>query len=172
MKKDSYNKNDKLGLNTGRKDTLHHDYAEREHRLVFRQSSELCLIWLHDILHISHQAQRPLFALVLTPLSHALIPWLNSHLPLQPMHPAASISFYPSCLALSSLVLSCLILPISCPCYPYLFLLRTPSLSARSLHALSVSSSFPSLPLLWRSAMMQSQRARPCLITLIKHPVR
>lgn len=145
---------------------------ERERRPVFRQSSELCLIWLHDILHISHQAQGPLFALVLTPLSHPLIPWLNSHLPLQLKHPAASISFYPSCLALSSLVSSCLILPISCPCYPHLFLLHAPSLSSPSSHALSVSSSFSSLPLLWRSAMMQSQGARPCLITLIKHPVR
>lgn len=39
---------------------------------------------------------------------------------------------------------------------------------------LSVSLSFflPCLPLLWRSGMMQSHRACPCLITLIKHPVR
>ncbi len=69
-------------------------------------------------------------------LSHALILWLNSHLPLPLMHHAASISFYPSCLVLSSLVSSCLILPISCPCYPYLSLLHTPSLSPPSSLAL------------------------------------
>lgn len=72
---------------------------------------------------------------------------LNSHLPLPLMHHAASISFYPSCLALSSLVSSCLILPISCPCYPYLSPLHTPSLPLPRLPSLSlsVSPSFSSL---------------------------
>lgn len=160
----------------GGKDTVHYHYAERERRPVFRQSSELCLIWLHDILHISHQAQRPLFALVLTPLSHALILWLNSHLPPR-THASCCIYLFLSFL-LSS-VLSCFILP-----YPanLMSLLSLPLSPARSLplspfpplHSLSLSASpsFSSLPLLWRSAMMQSQRARPCLITLIKHPVR
>lgn len=39
---------------------------------------------------------------------------------------------------------------------------------------LSVSLSFflPSMALLWRSGMIQSRGACPCLITLIKHPVR
>lgn len=79
-------------------------------------------------------------------LSHALILWLNSHLSLPLMHHAASISFYPSCLALSSLVSSCLILPISCPCYLYLFPSPLPPslpchLLLYSSHTFSLSSS-------------------------------
>lgn len=75
-------------------------------------------------------------------LSRALILWLNSHLPLPLMHHAASISFYPSCLALSSLVSSCLILPISCPCYPCL---SPPSSAALPFPVcLSLSPSLPS----------------------------
>lgn len=109
-------------------------------------------------------------------LSHALTLWLSSHLTFSFMHRAASVSLYPLSHTLSSLVSSCLILPILCPCYSYLFSLHTTSLSPPSSLTLPFTVSFPSfppsLPLLWRSGMMQSRRARPCLITLIKHPVR
>lgn len=39
---------------------------QREARHVFRQRAELCLIWLHDILHILQQTQGQVFALALT----------------------------------------------------------------------------------------------------------
>lgn len=121
---------------------------------MFRQSSELCLIRLHDIPHISHQAQRPFFALTLTCLStNALAltpPWLSCLVPCTnsltkftsspPTHASCCIYlFYPSCLALSSLVSSCLILPISCPFYPHLSAMHTPSLSPSPLPSLSLS---------------------------------
>lgn len=59
-------------------------------------------------------------------LSHALILWLNSHLPFPFMHHAASISFYP----FLSHVLSCFILP-----YPanLMSLLSLPLFPAHSL---------------------------------------
>lgn len=155
---------------------------------MFRQSSELWLIWLHDIPHILHQAQRPLLALVLTSLSSDALaltpPWLrwlalrtNSLTKFTsslPTHASCRMYLFLSlCLALSCLVSSCLILPISCPCYPYLSL---SPLHTSSLLPFSVCLTLLFLPLfippLWRSGTMQSQRARPCLITLIKHPVR
>lgn len=107
-----------------------------------------------------------------------LWPRLNSNFPLLPMHHAASFSFYPCCLILSSVVLSGLILQISCPCDPSLSTQHTPPCSAVSpfppLSSVHLFLFFlpPVFPPLWRSAMMQSQSARPCLITLIKHPMR
>lgn len=91
--------------------------------------------------------------------SHALFLWLNSHLPLALMHHAASISFHPSCLALSSLVSSCLILPISCPCYPSLSPLHTPFLSPDPPLTASVSLSISPSPL--HSAVEVSYDAAP-----------
>lgn len=173
----------------------HYHYAEREHSPVFRQSSELCLIWLHDIPQISHQTQRPLFALMLTSLSSNALaltpPWLSCLVPctnsqtkftsFPPTHASCCIYLFLSLLL--SPVLSCFILPypanlmslLSLPLSPAHSLPLSPFLPPSPSLSLSVSptfSSLPPFPLLWRSGMMQSQRARPCLITLIKHPVR
>lgn len=135
----------------------------REHSPVFRQSSELCLIWLHDIPHILHQAQGQLFALTLTFLSSNALaltpPWLsclvlcaNSLTKFTSSLPVYASYHLPLCICLwllSTLVSSCLILPILCPCYPYLSSLYTPFFffpsSSPSL-SLSVSPSFPSSP--------------------------
>lgn len=157
----------------------------REHSSVFRQSGEVCLIWLHDIPHISYWAQRPLFALMLTSLSsHALavtLPWLSclvlcTNSPTKftfspPTHASCCIYLFLS-LLLSS-VLSCFILPYPANLMSLLSprsLLQTPFLFCFLLHP-PFPVNPPSLLLLWRSAMMQGQRARPCLITLIKHPM-
>lgn len=149
-----------------------------EHSPVFRQSSELCLKWLHDIPHILHQVHGRPLALTLTFLSSNALaltpPWLSFLVPGTNFLPKLRSSPSHSCIMLqlslliplSSLVSSCLILPILCPCYPSLPTM--PSLSRLS----SPCSSLLLFPLLWRSGMMWSQRARPCLITLIKHPVR
>lgn len=117
----------------------------REHSSVFRQSGEVCLIWLHDIPHISYWAQRPLFALMLTSLSsHALavtLPWLSclvlcTNSPTKftfspPTHASCCIYLFLS-LLLSS-VLSCFILP-----YPanLMSLLSPPLSPANSLSIL------------------------------------
>lgn len=138
---------------------------QREPRRVFRQGTELCLIWLHDILHILQQTQGHLFAPALTFLpSDALAscspvaPSNNSLPKFSPFH-TPPISLHPSCIALSSLVSS---LSYASDVLP----------SPSPYRSVSLSFSLPSIPLLWRSGMMRSQRARPCLITLIKHPVR
>lgn len=110
-------------------------------------------------------------------LSRALILRLNSHLPLL-THASCCIYLFLSLLL--SPVLSCFILPYPANLMSLLYLPLSP---AHSLPppplllspCLSLPRFPPSLvpfPLLWRSGMMQSQRARPCLITLIKHPVR
>lgn len=143
------------------------------------------LMWVHDIPHISHQAQRLLFALVLTSLpSHALavtLLWLSGLVPYTnsltkftsspPTH--ASSCIYIFLFLMLSPVLSCFILP-----YPsnLMSLLSLPtSLPSTLPHfplSLSLFSFLPLFPLLWRSAMKQSQIGHLCLITLIKQPVR
>lgn len=151
---------------------------KREHSLVFRQRSELCLIWLHDIPHISHQAQGPLFALALTlfpqmpwpwllhgsvALSRALILRLNSHLP--PLtHASCCIYLFLSLLL--SPVLSCFILP-----YPanLMSLLSLPLSPAHSLPppplllspCLSLPRFPPSLPCSLPSAVEVRYDAEP-----------
>lgn len=136
----------------------------REHSPVFRQSSELCLIWLHDIPHILHQAQGQLFALTLTFLSSNALaltpPWLSCLVPCTnsltkftstlPVHASCCIYLfvfvYYCCPLLFHLALSCqsyvLLIPTPLPCtLPSSFPLPpSPSLS------LSVSPSFPSPP--------------------------
>lgn len=77
------------------------------------------------------------------------------------------------------------ILSIPCPIYPsslhpllfhpyptHQMSLLPILLSPSPYLSISLSLFLRSLPLLWRSGTMQSQRACPCLITLIKHPVR
>lgn len=128
---------------------------------MFRQSSELCLIWLHDIPHILHQAQGQLFALTLTFLSSNALaltpPWLTCLVPgtnsltkftsSRPVHASCCIYLCVSasfcCPLLFHPVLSCqsyvLVIPTSLPCtLPSSFPLPpSPSFS------LSVSPSFP-----------------------------
>lgn len=74
------------------------------------------------------------------------------------MHHSASISLYPSFLALSFLVSSCLILPISCPCYLYLFPLHTASPSPPQT---SLPTILPFFPFSLFSAVEVSYDAAP-----------
>ena len=166
---------------------------EAEHSPVFRQSSELCLIWLYDIPHILHRAQRPGFALMLTSLpsdAPALTPpWLSCRVLFTnsltnftsslPTHASSCIHLLFVSLLLRSL-LSCFILPypanltslLSLPPSPACYTSPNPPSPSSSPAPVSYSFFLPPFPPPWRSALMQRQRARPCLITLIKHPVR